>query len=245
MLAHLAHDVRRFFVGGLLPIQWTVTAVAAAAWGSLLARFSPDYQGAQSVPALWAAAPYDFVCTVLVPLLLIVNAGVRMGWDYTQGTEKYELLAAPGRRRALAAHGVFLAGSTLVTYACAAVGYLAVPALSGRPAGLSAHAAAPLLTGIATVWAGTLPLVAMLVLAGLVVRSLEGLVALGLLLLALLGSSASLAGPVAWIVPTALMVRSTVSFGPTLPLACLTALTAACAACAISLLLYPRKDILR
>nr|NLI50903.1 hypothetical protein [Propionibacterium sp.] len=246
MLTLLAHDWRRFLLGGLLPAQWVLAGLLSAVWGSLLARLFADVAGPGGIDALWAGAPYDFAIAMIVPVFLVVNCGIRLGGDYAQGTEKYELLSGVDRSAALGAHALFLAGSSLVTYGVAAVGYLVVPLTSGRLGDASLAGAIRLVTATGAVWAGSLPFLALLILAGLVLRSLEGLIALGLVLLAASGSLNAILGASGWALPTVFMLRPAAALptGRLLPaLAIAVAVTAA--AGFLSTRLWLRKDILR
>lgn len=60
-------------------------------------------------------------------------------------------------------------------------------------------------TGVA--WAGSLPLLALLVWAGTILRSLEAVIAVGLALLALSGSLHAILGLSGWALPTVFMLR--------------------------------------
>jgi len=246
MLTLLAHDWRRFLIGGLLPTQWVLAGLLSAGWGTLLARFSADLDGGGGLDALWAGAPYDFAIAMFVPLLLVVNCGIRFGGDYAQGTEKYELLSGIGRGSTLGAHALFLAGSSLVTYLAAAVGYLLVPLTAGRLGEASVAGAVRLLTATGVAWAGSLPLLALLVWAGTILRSLEAVIAVGLALLALSGSLHAILGPSGWALPTVFMLRPPAALASGQLVGALAVATAVTvAAGALATRLWLRKDLLR
>lgn len=232
-------------IGRLLPIEWAMVCLMALAWGTLQARVSTEFAGEAGMAELLARAPYDFIFTTVVPLIGIVNCGIRLGWDYTQGIAKYELMSGFLRIQVLAAHAIFLAASTLGTVTVAALGYLAAPVLAGRSGDVASSAAGALVVASLTAWAGSLPLYGVLLLVAVVASSLEVIVVVGLGLLALSGGINALVGGSAWLLPTVFMLRPVSSLANSLPGAVIAALVVAVGSTAASLRLWSRKDILR
>lgn len=245
MLVHLRHDWRRFLVGGLLPGQWALVMVFSAVWGTVLATASTRYR-TQGIESLWRSAPYGEVMGFIVPLFLVINCGIRFGSDYKQGTLKYELLTGTDRALILSSRCVFLAASAGIAYFAAALGYGLVPILTGRALEVRVEAVGEFLASTGVVWAGSVPLLALLVLGGVSWRSMEVEVVLGVLLLVCFAVVNSVTDDAWWALPTAFMLRPLAAFtGLQAGVAAGVALVVSFLAAVIAFQTWGRKDFLR
>ncbi len=92
-----------------------------------------------------------------------------------------------------------------MTYLAGAVGYALAPLAAGRLPETTPRGLSGLMSHMTTAWLGSIPLLALVALVGAVMRSMEGTIGLGLVLLLLAVALNSALGSAGWALPTAFM----------------------------------------